>query len=128
MTEAEWLDCDNPEPMLAFLRGSGRASSRKLRLATCACVRHGVWPLLTDERYRKAVEAREAHEDGLVSPAELEETQTGAWRALMEAVDEASPAPDAMRAVAEAVGQPHPSGIQRARASGNIWEWLMDGE
>jgi hypothetical protein len=124
MTEAEWLASTDPSAMLEFLRGSGR----KVRLAACACVRHGVWPLLTDERYRKAIEAREAHEDGLVGPAELEETQTGAWRALMEAVVGVSGAPDEFRAVAEAVGQPHPSGIQRARASGNICEWLLDGE
>jgi hypothetical protein len=36
MTEAEWLACTDPTPMLAFLRG--KASERKLRLFACACV------------------------------------------------------------------------------------------
>jgi hypothetical protein len=37
MTESEWLACEDPWPMLEFLRG--RASERKLRLFTCACWR-----------------------------------------------------------------------------------------
>ena len=35
MTEAEWLACETPERMLAYLRG--RASERKLRLFAVAC-------------------------------------------------------------------------------------------
>jgi hypothetical protein len=35
MKEAEWLTCQEPQPMLAFLRG--QASERKLRLFTVAC-------------------------------------------------------------------------------------------
>ena len=34
MTEAEWLACADPRPMLAFLRG--QASDRKFRLFACA--------------------------------------------------------------------------------------------
>ena len=37
MTEAEWLACNDPTPMLEFLRD--KASERKLRLFFCACCR-----------------------------------------------------------------------------------------
>lgn len=70
MTEAEWLAALEPGPMLAFLRSSGRASPRKLRLFDCACVRR-VWNLLTDERSRKAVEVAERFADSLASIDEL---------------------------------------------------------
>jgi hypothetical protein len=37
MTEAEWLACTEPGPMLDFLRG--RASDRKFRHFAVACCR-----------------------------------------------------------------------------------------
>ena len=44
MTEAEWLTCDDPRPMLAFLRD--KISDRKLRLFALGCLRPNVhlWP------------------------------------------------------------------------------------
>jgi hypothetical protein len=60
MTEAEWLTCADPEPMLAYLRGT--ASDRKLRLFACSCCRR-VWALLIDPASRAAVEFSEAHAD-----------------------------------------------------------------
>jgi hypothetical protein len=39
VTEAEWLAATEPQAMLTFLRNSGRACERKLRLFACGCAR-----------------------------------------------------------------------------------------
>lgn len=64
MTETDWFDSASPERMLAYL--GERASPRKRRLFACACVRR-VWPLLDDDRLRKAVKVAECFADGEVS-------------------------------------------------------------
>jgi hypothetical protein len=62
MTEAEWLACEDPEPLLEFLRSS--ASERKLRLLGCArCDLSNPDPTNTAEAVRFA--------DGLATLDEL---------------------------------------------------------
>jgi hypothetical protein len=82
VTEAEWLACTDPKPMLEFLRG--KASDRKLRLFACACCRR-VWHLLADERSREAIRIAERFADGDSSSDELEATYRPAVAACHEA-------------------------------------------
>jgi hypothetical protein len=100
MTEAEWLACDDPEPMLAFLRGQTgggllawlgwriRPASRhpafgerKARLYACACCRR-LEDLLLDERGLRAVIVSERFADGKASAEELLAARLGAEDAL----------------------------------------------
>jgi hypothetical protein len=62
MTEAEWLACTDPTPMLEFLRG--KASVRKLRLfACCCCYRlHDLWGMM--DGCLEAVEFANLYADG----------------------------------------------------------------
>ncbi|HEY2589774.1 MAG TPA: hypothetical protein VGI81_28785 [Tepidisphaeraceae bacterium] len=66
MTEAEWLACADPEPMLRVFAGT--ANDRKLRLFACACVRR-IWHLLPPES-QAGVEVSEQFADGAATVAE----------------------------------------------------------
>src|SRR4051812_12391173 len=76
MTEAEWLGCADPTPMLEFLRS--KVSDRKLRLLGVAIARAS-WDRLEDERSRRAVEEAERFADGVVDASALEAVVNGAW-------------------------------------------------
>jgi len=69
MTEAEWLECAEPERMLEHLLLRkllhGPASERKLRLLACACCRRN-WERVT-EPTRKVIEANEQYADGVIT-------------------------------------------------------------
>jgi hypothetical protein len=67
MREEDWLECNDPDAMLAFL--SLRAGGRKFRLFVCACCRRA-WHLLREDT-RKWVEVVERHVDGLASLDEV---------------------------------------------------------
>ncbi len=60
MTEAGWQACDDPAAAIAHLQRTRHR--RKRRLFGVACCRM-CWPLLTDERSRRAVEVAEAFAD-----------------------------------------------------------------
>jgi hypothetical protein len=62
MTEADWLSCSDPTPMLEFLQGTGKASDRKLRLFSVACCRQA-WHRIPKAVSRKAVDLAEAAAD-----------------------------------------------------------------
>jgi len=68
MTEAEWLACANPQPMLEFLRRG--ASDRKVRLFAVACCRR-VWSSFQHEEFRNAVQKAESFADGLADRSEM---------------------------------------------------------
>jgi hypothetical protein len=69
MTEAEWLACTDPMAMLEGMYDKG--SDRKMLLVACACCRR-IWHLMTDERFREAVEFTEQYVDGRESEGERE--------------------------------------------------------
>lgn len=86
MTRDEWLTSIDPYKMLHYLaayqygsatsNGEKLISDRKERLFACACCRHpAVWPLLTDERSRSAVEVAERYADGTISMTDLLEAR-----------------------------------------------------
>ena len=64
MTPDEWGDANDPQQMLTFLRDTGRLSDRKARLF-CVAVCRRVWPMMRDERSRRAVEVAEQFADEL---------------------------------------------------------------
>ena len=101
MTEQEWLASDDAKRMLYLLSGEeihedghitplrvkGLAihtiTRRKLMLYACACCRL-VWPLLVDDRSRKAVIVAEHFADGEASDEELHEADILARNAWLE--------------------------------------------
>jgi hypothetical protein len=70
MTEAEWLACGDPTPMLDYLEVWAEASDRKLRLFSAGCCRR-LWQYLDDELGRPAIEASERRADGEILADEL---------------------------------------------------------
>jgi hypothetical protein len=68
MTEAEWLACTHPEPMLDF--AGSRMSPRKVRLFVVSCVWR-IIDLLDDSRSKKAIKVAARFADGVADENEL---------------------------------------------------------
>jgi hypothetical protein len=64
MTEAEWLACTDPTPMLKHLRRGKK--ERRLHLFAAACCRR-IWHLLPNQEARRVVEMAERRADGQVA-------------------------------------------------------------
>jgi hypothetical protein len=69
MTEAEWLECDDPSHMVITLRYM-KLSERRFRLCACACCRE-MWHNLADPRIKAAVVAAEQFADGTATEDDL---------------------------------------------------------
>jgi hypothetical protein len=92
MTEAQWLALEDPARMLEWLAVPhvhrpepvrSFVTDRKLRLFAAACCR-AVWPLLTDPRSRRAIDAGEEIADGL-RLIEANHLVADAYRAIADA-------------------------------------------
>jgi hypothetical protein len=82
MTEADWDTCTSPEAMLAFLRGTGKASDRKLRLFAVACCRRFFrW---TSEAFQGQLDVAERYADGRATRGELKSVRQAAARVAFQ--------------------------------------------
>jgi hypothetical protein len=68
VTEAEWLVCTDPNPMIQFLELGRKGTCRKLRLFGVACCRR-VLHFHNDDRIHRIVEVAEEYADGQASVA-----------------------------------------------------------
>jgi hypothetical protein len=81
MTEAEWLACAEPQPMLAVLNWGHRASDRKFQLFTASCYRDSLRLTALNDTFYQATfilaDATEAYADGILTQADWEAIYQG---------------------------------------------------
>jgi hypothetical protein len=81
MTEQDWLESTDPKPMLEFI--TRKVIDRKVQLFSVACFEK-LWPLLTDVRSRRAVEAVSMYAEGRLTEEELVQARNEAFMVLHE--------------------------------------------
>ena len=82
MTEAEWLACGDPQPLIESLSCS--ISERKVRLFALACCRR-VGHLFLGRHSWSAIEVGERAADGLASDTEREAAEAAAFQTFLDA-------------------------------------------
>jgi hypothetical protein len=109
LTEEDWRACTEVDELLRYLVKNDRISSRQARLFACACCRR-IWPLITDEASRHAVEVAEKYADGLVTELELVEAFESAFNTMYRPFREGwSAVPPAFSAAAACAAAEHES-------------------
>jgi hypothetical protein len=82
MTSKEWMASRDPDELMEFLiRQGSRQEGRKFHLFACGCCRL-CWHLLSDERFRSAVEVAERRVDGRAGDEEVREVGTRSFGVL----------------------------------------------
>ena len=76
MTEAEWLACDDPMPMVRLLWH--KVSNRQRRLFVVACA-HCIWDRIPTGDMREAVATAERYADSSATPEEFYEAGTAMY-------------------------------------------------
>lgn len=82
MTEAEWLVCNDPRPMLSYLdgvTGKSKGGRRKVRLLLSACCRRA-WHHFVALKSRDLIEASETYADGRLSYRDFRELWDGTFK------------------------------------------------
>jgi hypothetical protein len=82
MTEAEWLACDHPKPMVRHVQ-KHLPSERKFRIFAAACCRR-IEHRLPDDRCREALKTCEQYIEGLAGADELAVAYANAESAFIE--------------------------------------------
>jgi hypothetical protein len=126
MTEAEWLHCDNPALMTVYLFQRPGPSERKVRLLACAYSRK-VWPLLTDDRGRRAIEVTERNADGTTTANELAKAYAqarDAWNTARLRMQRMGPGTNKRKAALEAAALQVPVWVAQPDAARRDRHWL----
>jgi hypothetical protein len=106
VTEAEWLECIEPDKMLK--RARFRSYPRKSRLFGVACCRR-IWHHLVDDRSRHAVEVAERYADGAASDEELRLATDAAHEAHREMFEVLGKVGSCLEWAAAYAADPNPS-------------------